>query len=486
MIRRTDITLICLLLGLLLGPGGGCSKGVREPAPPVAIPAAFSREGTAPVAAQWWRAFGDEQLDRLIEQALTGNFTLQAAWDRLAQVQALERQASASLWPRVDAEARGSRTRSDFNDEVSYSSLYAAGVAASYEVDLWSGLRSSQAAARLDTQAQRDAVDIAAITLSATLANTWYQLAEAKELVRITQEQIQTNEQVLEVVVVQFRKGKAAAADVLRQRQLVASTEALLLTAEEAVELLQYALSVLIGDRPALAWEQSVVALPDLPPAPALGLPAEVLWRRPDVRLAYRQVQAADQRLAAAIAEQYPRLSLSASVETSSASVSDLFDDWLANLAANAVQPLFDAHRRRAEVQRREAVVSEAIHAWGQTILEALQDVEAALTQERQQSQLLENLGAQLQLARATYERNRERFIKAQADYIRVLESLQSLQTLERTLVAAQRRLVERRVDLYRAIAGGWALPEPALARMTDSKESPTVVREPAGQNEQQ
>lgn len=435
---------------------------------PVEIPGVFSSEGTEPVPERWWRAFQDDELNGLIEQALAGNFNLRTAWDRLAQAQAVAEQSSAALRPDVNARASASRSRRDSNGGVAYSGLYVVGVSAAYEVDLWSRLRSLQKAALLDVEAQRDAVSTAAITLSASMANTWYQLAEAKALVRITGEQIETNKQVLAVVVVQFRKGKASAADVLRQRQLVAATESQLISAQETVQLLQYALSVLSGTRPALAWAQRSIELPALPPAPSLGVPAEVLWRRPDVRRAYRQVQAADQRLAAAVAEQYPRLSLSANVETSSVSVRDLFDDWLANLAANAVQPLFDAGRRKAEVRRREAVVSEAIHLWSQTILEALQDVEAALTQERQQKQLLESFTVQLHLARQTYQRNRERYIKGQTDYIRVLESLQSLQALERELVRARRTLIERRIDLYRSIAGRWELPEPTLARIAD------------------
>ena len=291
-------------------------------------------------------------------------------------------------------------------------------------------------------------------------------MAAAKAVCHIAREQIETNKKVLDIVTVQFRKGLASAADVLRQRQLVASTEATLISAQETVATLQYALSVLIGEAPESRWEENVVEFPELPALPDLGVPSELLLRRPDVRQAHHQVQAADQRLAVAIADQYPRLSISAGAEMSSVSMRDLLDDWLVNLAANAVQPLFDAGRRKAEVQRQKAVVRESIHTWSQAILQALQEVETALTQERQQRQLLDNLGSQLQLARQTYERNEQSFLKGQVDYIRVLESLQSLQQLERSVVTAQRTLVARRIDLYRSIAGPCDLPAPALAQI--------------------
>jgi NodT family efflux transporter outer membrane factor (OMF) lipoprotein len=436
----------------------------------VTVPQTFSTSGTAPLPENWWQAFEDKALDALIEKALTDNFDLQSAWDRLAQAHAVARQTDASLWPQASAQAGASRSRREANGDTTYTSLYSIGVAASYEVDLWSYLRSTQRAAWLDVQASQDAAETAAITLSATVANTWYQLAEAKALLRIARDQVETNKKVLNIVTVQFRNGAAAAADVLRQRQLVASTEATVISAEETAALLQYTLSVLIGTEPRLAWQQAEIDLPALPPMPDPGVPSQVLLRRPDVRLAYRQVQAADQRLAAAIADQYPRLSLSANVETTAPSIRELFDDWLANLAGNLAQPLIDAGRRKAEVQRQEAIVSERMHAWSQAILEALQDVEAALTQEQQQARLLANLNVRLPLARQTYERNRERFIKGQTDYIRVLESLQSLQALELSVVRAQRTLIQHRIDLYRSIAGPGDVSHPALARGNETR----------------
>lgn len=432
---------------------------------PVQVPESWSATGTATLSNDWWRQFDDASLNDLIAQALTENFTLRTAWDRLAQAEATARRTGGSLLPQVGLDAGYRRSRQIVQDDAVYSTLYSVGVAASYEVDLWSRLRSSREAAWLDAEAGRDAVDAAAITLAASVANTWYQLAEALALVRIVQRQIEINQQVLDIVTIQFRNGVASAADVLRQRQLVSATQSQLITAQETAELLQYTLSVLIGRSPERAWEEATVPLPELGPMPELGIPSEVLWRRPDVRQTYRLVQAADQRLAAAIADRYPRLSLSASVDTSSTSAHDLFDDWLGNLAANAFQPLIDGAQRRAEVERQEAVVSERIHAWGQTLLDALQDVETALTQQRQQSLLLESLQQQLELAQQTYDRNRERFMKGQADYIRVLESLQSLQSLERDVIRARRTLIQRRIDLYRSTAGLWDLPRPELAQ---------------------
>ncbi len=445
-----------------------CSRQVKKPPMPTEIPSSFTTTGVEPLPDSWWLSFQDDELNVLIEQALKDNFDLAVAWDRLAQAEAVAKKSDTSLLPQADLESGFRRSRQETQSSSVYSTLYSLGIAAGYEVDLWSKIRSLQQASWLDVQAQHEAVNTAAITLTASIASTWYQLAEAKALIRIATEQIETNRKVLNIVNVQFRKGTASAADVLRQRQLVASTEAQLILAEEKVELLQYQLSVLMGYQPELVWQQTAIELPELPPMPNLGIPAEVLWRRPDIRQDYRKVQAADQRLAAAIADQYPRISLAVNVETSAASVHDLFDDWLANLVANAIQPVFDGDLRKVEVERQNAIVLERIHTWGQTILDALGEIETALTREKQQTLFLESLRLQLGLARETNNRNRERYIKGQTDYIRVLESLQSLQALERSIITAQRTLIGYRIDLYRSIAGSFDLPQPTPAEVND------------------
>jgi NodT family efflux transporter outer membrane factor (OMF) lipoprotein len=462
--QRTKNLLISILLLVTIS----CSRHVKKSPMPTEIPQAFSTTGAEPLLDSWWQSFGDNELNLLIEQALKDNFNLAVAWDRLAQVQAVAKQSNVDLLPRADLEADFRRSRQEIRGSSVYNSLYTLGIAAGYEVDLWSQIRSLKQAAWLDVQAEQESLNTAAITLTASIASTWYQLAEAKTLVRIAKEQIDTNRKVLNIVTVQFRKGTAAAADVLRQRQLVASTEAQLILAEENVELLQYQLSILLGRRPELVWQDINITLPELPPMPRLGVPVEVLWRRPDIRQDYRKIQAADQRLAAAIADQYPRINLAANVETSALSVHNLFDDWLANFIANAVQPLFDGDLRKLEIERQSAIVLERIHTWGQTIIDALEEIETALTREKQQTRFLESLELQLELALETYESNRERYIKGQVDYIRVLESLQSLQTLQRNVVTAQRTLIGYRIDLYRSVAGSFDLPQPALTDVND------------------
>ena len=194
---------------------------------------------------------------------------------------------------------------------------------------------------------------------------------------------------------------------------------------------------------------------------PQTGLPAELIQRRPDIRNAYYSVLAADSDVAAAIADRFPRLSLTAGVDVSGAHTRDLFNNWLATIAANLVAPIIDGGLRKAEVDRTRAVASEALHTYGQTILDALGEVEDALIQEQRQRDFITSLDKQLTLAGQVIERVRDRYLQGTVDYQRVLDALISQQELQRSHLTAKRDLVLDRIDLCRALGTGWTLDRP-------------------------
>jgi NodT family efflux transporter outer membrane factor (OMF) lipoprotein len=447
----------------------GCGRSIRSVSSPIAMPEQFSADGDQPLPDPWWESFGDPQLNQLMEEGLGQNFTIRSAWDRLAQAEQIAVEAGANLFPEVNYEGGASRTRLDVSDQVTYTTAYSAGLIASYEVDLWGRVRSSQQAAVLDAQAAQEDVSAAAVTLSANIARTWYRLAEAKLQETLIGKQVDTNRQVLEIIAMQFRQGLTGAADVFRQRQLVESGQGLLIAAQENIALLQHELSVLLGRSPGPWWAEQSIDLIDLPPLPQAGLPAETLQRRPDITAAYQTVQAADRRVAAAIADQYPRISLAATAETFGEQSNDLFRDWAGNLAANAAGPLFDGGLRKAEVRRRRAVLSQSINDYAQALLDALKETEDALQQEMYQSETINNLQSQLALSRQVSDTTRQNYLKGKLDYLRVLEALVSRQTLERNELAARRVLIERRIDLCRSIAGPWEMQRPPQARIQET-----------------
>lgn len=463
------------LLPALLVWSAGCATTPEVPSP-VEIPAAFSASGSLVATDRWWEDLGDASLSMLVDEALAGSFELAAAWDRLAQAEAITRREGAGLWPSIDAQADsgttwigGSAAQNSFalnGQGTRRVDDFGLGLTLSWELDIFGRLRAARDAAEFERDASAADVQATAVALAAGVADQWYALVEEARQLALLDEQIRTNMDILSLVTVRFRAGGAGAADVLRQRQVVEQRRGERETVKARAAVAEHALAVLLGRVPVVADLPASEVLPDPGPPPAAGFPAELLDRRPDLKRGYREVLAADRQLAAARADRYPRISLTATSALGAQELADLLDNWMASLAANLVAPLFDGGRRRAEVERTRAVVSERIHLYGQQVLTAFREVEDALVQEEQQRALIQSLEAQLELARLTLERLRDRYTKGASDYLDVLDALSSQQSLERDVVGARRDLLGFRIALYRALAGGFELERPALARL--------------------
>ncbi|MGR9046567.1 MAG: TolC family protein, partial [Gammaproteobacteria bacterium] len=169
----------------------------------------------------------------------------------------------------------------------------------------------------------------------------------------------------------------------------------------------------------------------------------------------------ADLRIAAAIADRFPKISLSAGIDTTAPDLQDFFNNWMATLAGNLVIPLIDGGRRIAEVDRNEALTDEALNNYGQRILLSLEEVENALAQESQQHKRLESLERQLRFLDQANSQIRMRYIYGAIDFLRVLSSQISQQSLQRSVIQAERELIDFRINLYRSLAGDWTLTQP-------------------------
>lgn len=449
------------VVALLLSAGMACAPAVPERSSLVTLPSQFSASGEEQLPDHWWQSFDDEILNVLMTRALAENLNLKIAWERLSQAQAVARKVGADSFPTLNGEGRAARNWFRENNQSGDSNSYSFGLVAGYEVDLWGRIRSQRDAAALDATAGQEDLKAAMVTLSAQVATTWYQLVEQYGQSRILNQQIVTNSMALELISLQFRTGKVGIADVLQQRQLIEANRGELARIGSRTQVLEHQLAVLVGLTPDRSVASRVESFSDLPPLPKVGIPADLLQRRPDIRAAWVRLEAADQRFAAAVADRFPRLSLSGRLETSGAEVGDLFDNWLASLAGNLVGPIVDGGLRRMEVERNRAIVAEQFHSYGQAVLDALTEVEDALVRERQQRKYITNLEQQQQLAEQATERIRDRYIKGGEDYQRVLNALLSLQGLQRTRLTAQRELYEFRIQLCRALAGGWSLERP-------------------------
>lgn len=412
----------------------------------------MSSGGEQVTSDRWWTTFQDPALNQQVERALAGNYELSAALERLRAARALARREASDLWPDIDGITVTERS---FGTEPGETRL-AWGLDASYQVDLWGQIESRVDAERLRASATKQDYHAVALTLSAEVARTWLSLIESHAQLALLNEQLATNRKGALAQELRFGLGQVRSPDVLRQRQLVESTNEQATVVRARIALLEHQLATLQGEFPQTAQYEPGDVLPELAPLPATGLPSELLNRRPDVRRDYLALAAADQDLAAAVSDQYPRLSLTGSALNVARSPETLFREWFFSIAGQLVAPLFDGGQRRAEVDRTSAVVRQRFSEYGQTVLTAFREVEDSLAAEQYQLERIEYLDAQLELAHLSSGQLLEQYLIGDANYLDVLSAITAEQRLQREILSARLELRLIRISLYLALAGGF------------------------------
>lgn len=432
-------------------------------------------------AKRWWEDFSDPDLDKLIRRSLVGNFSLRRAWARLTAARANARLAGAALTPSLDGEMGASRTRTDIfqpslgRDVATTTKRYKLGLVAAYEVDLWRRVRNSRDAARFEARASREDLNAAAISLSAQVATTWYQLVEERARLRLLREQVKTNETFLQLTRLRFGQGLTSAVDVYQQKERLHGIRREIPLTEAVVKTAEHQLATLLGLAPGNLVIPPLSVLPQLPPLPAKGMPVDLLTSRPDVRARHLRLAAVDYRLAAAVADRLPALRLTGTVQQQAATTGNLFNNWLWNIAGGLTAPLLDGGRRATEVTRQQALRREALLAWGETVLQAIREVEDAAVQEDRERANLTEMDEQLASAKSALRESRLRYINGQTDYLRVLMTLSTFQQLEREHLRVSGTILQLRIALCRALGGSWmaTLRPTAMIRLTNFSEIP-------------
>ena len=404
----------------------------------------------------WCSDFGDTDLEALTDRALSNNFTLLAGWARVEQASAMARQAGSAAWPMLELQLSAGRSRAGSAMGVGESNMFSASLPAAYELDLWGRIGATIDAADLDALAAHSDVESMAITVVAQVAEAWFDVVQQRSARRLLEEQIETNRTFLEMIYFRMGYGQASAPDILMQRQQIEGLEAELEMIEARRATAEQRLAVLVGEVPQTVVAGDRVELPELPDAPSVGVPADLLDQRPDVRSARYRLSAADHRLAAAIADRLPTIRLTGSLGLQATEIADLLAELFWSIAGSISASLFDGGRRNAEVDRNDAVVDERLYSYAQTLLVAMQEVESALVLERQQLAFIERIEQRAETARAALEIERERYRRGVSDYLRVLTSLQSVQQIERAQLDAHRQLLSNRITLCRAVGGEW------------------------------
>lgn len=433
-----------------------CSHKTSTTTLPFSTPGAFSDSGVQKMPEKWWLVFNDEKLNTFVDSALQSSFNLKIAWNRLQAAQAIVDRESSGLWPSLDGnlgtELTGDQTNQGGNLNFNM------GLSSAYEIDLWGRVGAAVEAERYRAEATRFDYQIAALTLTAEITRTWFQLSEALSQLRLIQKQVETNQKLLEGIRNRLGIGQIRNVDIVRQQQLLEATKEQQIMAESRIELLKHKLAILAGNPPKTPLGENTSTLPEITELPETGIPAELVQRRPDIQSTYHNLKAADMDLASAISNQYPRFTISASLSSSSTDVSDLLQNWLYSIAGNLVTPIFYGGELKAEVKRNESVKQVRFYEYVQSVLTAYKEVEDALTQEEKQKQRIKSIKKQVKLAQQAYTQLQWSYYNGMIDYLDVLTALDEEQQLQRELLSEKLRLLEYRISLYRSLAGSFEI----------------------------
>jgi NodT family efflux transporter outer membrane factor (OMF) lipoprotein len=463
----------------LILPVTACTvhKPIKDVEPEVKLSGSFSIGQSLPPIDRWWKEFDNTELDLLIDEVLSENLTLRIAWARLDQARQVAKIAGAGRYPNLELGlgTQHQHTGGAFPVYSQGSDTFSATLTLGYQMDLWKKIENTRLAAVLDFEAGREDLDAIALTLAANTAELWVSLMEQKALLRLLEEQLEAGNRFLKLVESRFGQGISSAVDVYQQRLQVENIKAQFPKTRMQQKLLEHQLAIMLGRQPSAVIPIAGIDIPQVKDLPPTGIPADVLKNRPDVRAAELRLIAADHRLAAAIADRFPSISLSATAGVQSGEISNIFDEWFTNLAGNLLAPVFDAGRRKAEDERNRAVVSELFYKWESVLLGAFAEVEDALVSEEELLKIYTSTLKQVELAEQTLERSRSLYINGLTDYLTVLTSLQALQNLERAEISIRKTLISNRVKLHSALGGTWP------GELMEPESAPVVTKRSGG-----
>lgn len=456
-----------LALGLAVGILAGCAVGPDYVKPETRAPEAWGEKVDTSAAdlSRWWTVFKDPTLERIVGEALDANHDLKIAGARMKEARANLGIAFGGLLPEVDVAGSVTRERSSGNGfRFPGTSLstdrYTAAFEAGWEIDLFGGTRRGIEAAAADYEASIEFREAVQVSLLGEVARNYVALRGNQRLRAVLRENLASARSTADLIRARIRAGLANDFDLARAESLVANAEAQLPLVESAVKQPLHRIGVLLGREPrALAEELDREApIPVAPAAVVVGLPSELLRRRPDIRGAERQLAAATARVGVATADLFPRISLTGAFGLLSLDSSDFFETASRTWTVGPIVrwPVFAGGRIRASIQAADARQEQALAEYEKSILLALEEVENALVAYLREWDRRRALGAAVESDRRAAALSDDLYKKGLAGFLEVLESQQNLYAAQGELARSEAGVSLALVALYRALGGGW------------------------------
>jgi multidrug efflux system outer membrane protein len=466
---------LSVTFGILCALSAGCTaeRALRtDPKAPSAFENQADSRGAAWPSKEWYRGFGSDQLNALIDEAASNNWDLAGARARVAQADARARAAGAAILPSVDAAGNASFLAGHSGSGSGHETDWSALLSASYEVDFWGKNRATANSAKFLAVASRAQRDTLALTTLAGVADGYFQVLALRERVTIAQSNLEAARGLLAVVQARYDAGSASPVELATQKSALSAAALVIPELQQQEGEARAALALLTGRVPE-GFDIGHTALDSLTePVVAPGLPAELLTRRPDVLVAEANLQSAHADLAAARAAMLPSVNLTAAAGLQNPALNAAVltvpgTGTTLALTGTLAQVIFDHGRleaQRAEVQARQ---EELLAAYRTVITAALIDVENALSGIQHLDVARQFQSENLSQAELAFDGAKLRYQAGSSDYLTLLEA-------QRTLYAARDQFVQYKfarlqalVGLCKALGGGWTQSAPAAASVT-------------------
>ena len=428
----------------------------------------------------WWQQLGDTMLSSLVEEALLNSPDIHNAQAKLREVRARSDLADDNRYPTVTASGSASRNKSSTNTgSGARSNLFKAGFDASWEPDIFGGQRRATEAAEADLGASQASLHDTQVTLVAEVALNYIQLRSYQARLTIAHDNLATQQQTLQITDWREQAGLATSLDVEQARTNMAQTKSTIPTLNTSLTKSENRLAILLGKSPGALHDLLIAptALPTVPEYLAVGIPADTLRQRPDVRAAERKLAAETARVGQKTATLYPSFSLSGSFGWSSLTLGALggAGTTVSSLIGSMTQSIFDAGRTRSNIKIQHAIQEQALVGYEQSVLTALEDVENALTSCANNRQQQAALNQAAQASRNAALLAKLRYESGLVDFQKVLDTERTRLSAEDSLASAQADGLASLISLYKALGGGWSeVPTPDIRTkvIIESKQS--------------
>jgi multidrug efflux system outer membrane protein len=470
-VRRegTGVVVACAVMAAI----GGCRLGPEYARPAVRTEAEYAGVGrttalplpgdaSAAVAeeadlSRWWELLGDAVLTGLIERAAAGNLSLEMARARIVQARAATAIAESAFYPSVTLGSGATRSRAAGGR---HGNSFRVGLDASWEADIFGGNRRSLEVSEAQLEAAIEDHRAFLVSLAGEVASDYFALRGAQSQLATARRNLAAQQTTLDLTRQRFEAGFVSALDVANAEAQVASTTARIPTLEATVRASIYAIGVLLGEPPGALLEELMPEGPigAPPPRVPVGLPSDLLERRPDIRAAGARLHAATARVGVAIADMYPRFALTVSAGIGGPRVEDV--GTLANrswsIGPSISWPIYRGGALRAGVEAQRAAAEEALAGYKSAVLSALQEVETNLVNFQNEQARLEALTATAEANRRAVDLALQLYNAGRTDFLNVLSAQRQLFSAEDELVQSRRQVLTSLVGLYKSLGGGW------------------------------